>query len=193
MIFEALTTSVVVIAPTLLFASGFSPDAHGTVLREVIIQEHMPRNRYEPISSSAPAAESIVFTQGSAWQADAHAKMDAYVGLADGWRGEDSVAPSEIAIADANTLIRQIASEMPNTSMPLIGADADGIISLFWNEAGLLATISIYGDGTFSFYAESGADGEGVLTAKSDAEAIGEPLTLSLLQVMTGQRLMEAA
>mgnify|MGYP007096396856 CR=1 FL=1 len=121
-------------------------------------------------------------SQSSAWAQVALEKIETYVGLSDGWRGEGSHAPTEKTLQETAELLLQISSEMPDLFGPLISVDEDGYACLHWNGPNLLATISVYGDGTYSFFSE----GYGI-TASSDSHDVGTILPSALIEAMTGQ------
>jgi len=126
-------------------------------------------------------------SQSSAWVEAALEKIQSYAGLQDGWRGEGSFAPTEKTLQEASELLLQISAEMPDLTRPLISVDEEGFACLHWNSTTLLATFSVYGDGTYSFFSE----GYGSV-AKSDDEIIGAILPQDLIETMTGRHAFEA-
>jgi hypothetical protein len=126
-------------------------------------------------------------SQSSAWVDAALEKIESYAGLPDGWRGEGSFAPTEQTLQEVAELLLQISAEMPDLPRPLISVDEEGFVCLHWNSSSLLATISVYGDGTYSFFSE----GYGVV-ARSDSEPIGTVLPQKLIESMAGQYALEA-
>lgn len=126
-------------------------------------------------------------SQSSAWVEAALEQIESYAELPDGWRGEGSFAPTEQTLQEAAELLLQISAEMPDLPRPLISVDEEGFACLHWNSSSLLATISVYGDTTYSFFSE----GYGVV-AKSDSELVGAILPQRLIESMTGQYALEA-
>lgn len=123
-----------------------------------------------PLVSFAPLAE---------WLHEAAIKIDRYADLSDNWKGPGSIGPSEDVREQAKELAGQIALEISGIPRPIIGADDEGAITLHWSTPGMSATLTAYGDGTFSYYAENQETSD-----RSDSEAIGEPLPMSLVNVM---------
>lgn len=147
---------------------------------------------FEPTESSfrnfqISIQQPSTISQSSAWVQAALEKLESYAGLPNGWRGEGSFAPSQQTLQQAAELLLQISAEMPDLLRPLISVDDEGFACLHWNAPSLLATISVYGDGTYSFFSE----GYGVV-ARSDNELVGAILPQSLIESMTGQYALEA-
>jgi hypothetical protein len=165
------------------------------VLREVAEQPQIDRRAvplFEPTESSFHNFQIAIqkpstISQSSAWVEAALEKIESYAGLQDGWRGEGSFAPTEQTLQEAAELLLQISAEMPDLPRPLISMDEEGFACLHWNSSSLLATISVYGDGTYSFFSE----GYGVV-ARSDNELVGAILPHRLIESMTGQYALEA-
>ena len=145
------------------------------VLREAAEQPQLDRRAvplFEPTDSSFDNFQIAVqkqstISQSSAWVEAELEKIESYAGLSDGWRGEGSFAPTEQTLQEA----------------------AEGFACLHWNSSSLLATISVYGDGTYSFFSE----GYGVVARSgSDNELVGAILPQRLIESMTGQYALEA-
>jgi hypothetical protein len=99
--------------------------------------------------------------------------------LPDGWLGEDSVGSSEDAGIQAEQLLRRIRKEAPSAPLPVLGLDTDGTIVMNWSAGGLTGSMTIYGDGTYSYFVRRG----GHVARASEAainEPIAEPLRLLL-------------
>ena len=108
-------------------------------------------------------------------------KISSYDGTEDGWKGDGTFAPSASTLGEARELASQFATEMPTISAPSVSADDDGAVCFYWMDGQMMATVSVYGDGTYSFYAEGYDD-----PVRSDSEPVGEPLPGSLIAAMTG-------
>jgi hypothetical protein len=138
------------------------------------------------VTSDGPTAPTLQkYTsakQHADWLLPCSSKVRAYADVADGWKGEGSKQPSVLARDEAIELLEQFATQMPDIDHPLISADDDGSICLYWQYGALLATVMAHGDGTYSFYAEGFDD-----PARSDAEPVGQPLPPSLIATMTGK------
>jgi hypothetical protein len=89
---------------------------------------------------------------------------------------EEFVSPSGITIREAGTLLRLIASLGSGVTFPDLGFDTDGTVVLtFAKQKGPFGSLSIFGDGTYSYYLEK--DGEAI---ECDAALIAQPLGLAL-------------
>ena len=117
--------------------------------------------------------------EAATWLEASSGKVLSYLETQDGWKGEGSLAPSRQAISEALDLLEQFAFEAPTLPAPLISGDDEGSLSFFWNDESLLASIFVYGDGTYSFFAESFEH-----QVRSDEETIGDIIPPRLLQVM---------
>jgi hypothetical protein len=115
------------------------------------------------------------------WIDEATVELLGFASLEDGWKGEGSIAPSSAAIVEACMLVDQIANEMPDMSAPLISADDEGFICLYWRSTAMIATLTVYGDETYSYFA-SGYGHE----ARNDAASIEDILPSDIIAAMTG-------
>lgn len=95
--------------------------------------------------------------------------------LRDGWKGNDSTAPSDRAISDAEQFAR-IYFEDATMAAPRVGAAADGEINFYWSTANVAIDLSVLGDGTYAYFARR-ASGAPFL---GDKIPIGEPLPAEL-------------
>lgn len=101
--------------------------------------------------------------------------------LADGWLGEDSHGASEATGREAEVLLRRLHEEAPAAPLPVLGLDADGTIVMSWSGDGLTGSMTMHGDGTYSYFVRR----HGVVA--SDAEAqVAHPIGPDL------KRLLEA-
>lgn len=125
--------------------------------------------------------------RAASWMEAAVDRVWSYRSVVDGWKGIGSIAPSPEAIVDATDLLEQFAMEAPDLPRPMISADEDGTVCLFWRDGIMMATISVYGDGTYSFYAEGFA-----APARSDSEPVGQPLPQALVSAMVNPDVMTA-
>ncbi len=96
-----------------------------------------------------------------------------------GWNGKDSRAADEQAILTALELL----DKLTETKVPLpdITLHSDGSFGFSWTRPGLVADISIYGDGTYSYNAVS--DGR---AAKGSNRKPSDPLRADLLRIISG-------
>ncbi|SDJ55527.1 hypothetical protein [Salipiger marinus] len=94
--------------------------------------------------------------------------------LEDGWDGDRSVPAEAETLADSKALLETL--EGSSVRAPRVGLDADGIVVLTWRTGTLDGVISIYGDGTFTYYFEGEAnvasDGEGAIGNDLDPQLV---------------------
>ena len=90
-----------------------------------------------------------------AWADEASVRIRYLSGKPDGWRGEGSVSPSKGAIDDALALVEKLQMEVPNAP-PMISLDEDGEFLFFWKREGLLASIAVAGDKSYTFFGKRG-------------------------------------
>lgn len=120
-----------------------------------------------------------VLTAEPAVVQDAHNRLRQIASLPEDWDGSGIAAPHQAAIKDASALIVQLAHAGIRLR-PRIGPDSDGSISfLFMDGENPLADMSIFGNGTYSFYAERGER-----TAMSDEVHIGGPVPDELVAIL---------
>ena len=95
--------------------------------------------------------------------------------LADGWLGEDSLAASEVTGKEAEDLLKRLRREAPAAPLPVLGLDTDGTIVMSWSEDGLTGSMTIYGDGTYSYFVRRNGE-----AARDTEAAINEPIAEAL-------------
>lgn len=95
--------------------------------------------------------------------------------LPDGWLGEDSCGASEDAGIQAEQLLRRIRREAPSAPLPVLGLDTDGTIVMSWSSDGLNGSMTIYGDGTYSYFVRRNCQ----IARDADA-AVNEPTAEAL-------------
>jgi len=95
-----------------------------------------------------------------------------------GWKGKDSQAAEEKAILAALELLDKFAQE--DVPIPSVTLHSDGSFGFSWTQGGLVADISIFGDGTYSYNALR--DGK---MAKSGNRRASEPLRPDLLAILS--------
>ncbi len=99
--------------------------------------------------------------------------------LPDGWLGEDSFGASEAAGVDAEQLLRRIRQEVPSGPLPVLGLDTDGTIVMSWSRGDLAGSMTIYGDGTFSYFVRRNA-----ASVKNIEAMIDQPLAKDLKDLL---------
>lgn len=95
--------------------------------------------------------------------------------LPDGWLGEASVGSSEDAGIQAEQLLRRLRKEAPSAPLPVLGLDTDGTIVMSWSADGLTGSMTVYGDGTYSYFVRRGG-----YVARDSEAAINQPIAEAL-------------
>jgi hypothetical protein len=144
----------------------------------------IPLQRYGSVIPADSQAESsapplVVQTSAPDWLVEALSRIDQYAALSDNWKGPGSLAPSQQAREEAKELAEQLALEVPDVTRPSVGADDEGAITLHWATPSMSATLTAYGDGTYSYYAENSFASD-----RSDSDLIGAPLPELLVSIM---------
>lgn len=140
------------------------------------------RAEFQKRAESVPSLSvSHVTDYIAAWHVDATEAVLSYGKYVDGWKGAGSLAPTPETIEETVNLLQKIASEATGVPKPMISADDEGCLSLYWSNAEFAGSIFVYGDGTYSYYVE----GYG-LPVEADSASIDAPLDPDLLYAMTG-------
>ncbi|MGH6793881.1 MAG: hypothetical protein ACREDD_07545 [Methylocella sp.] len=71
----------------------------------------------------------------------------------DGWKGPNSLGPTERTIDDAKTFAEVVLADSM-IEPPHIGLAADGEITFFWQNPKITIDLTIAGDGTYSYFAK---------------------------------------
>ena len=100
-------------------------------------------------------------------------------GFGDGWKGPDSTAVTLEAFVDANSLLEKIAAEAQVRPLPKIGLDSDGVVVMSWGGPDLHGSLSVFGDGTYSYFLRGRGD-----PAKNGEVRISDPLPADLRRVL---------
>ena len=100
-------------------------------------------------------------------------------GFGDGWKGPGSAAVTVEAFIDAKSLLKRIAAVAQERPLPKIGLDSDGVVVMSWGGPELHGSLSVFGDGTYSYYLRGRGD-----PAKNGEIRISDPLPVDLLRVL---------
>jgi hypothetical protein len=100
--------------------------------------------------------------------------------LEDGWRGEGSVKAKKSTARDARFLIDRIFSLALDRPLPKIGLDSDGAFIFSWNSGGVVASLSIHDDGTYSYFIRNNDRFE-----RSDGEKTSDPLDVRFARMLS--------
>ena len=96
-----------------------------------------------------------------------------------GWQGKDSRAAEENAILAALELLDKFTRE--GVPIPKITLHSDGSFGFSWTGGGLVADVSIFGDGTYSYDALRGGR-----KARGSNRKTGDELRPDLLTILKG-------
>ncbi len=102
-------------------------------------------------------------------------RLDELSVKSDGWKGDKSFAANANALASARTLLWKLAQEGIDRR-PAVGLDHEGTFSFMWIDANVKADLTVYENGTYSFYAKYAEH-----VASVDEASISEPLDSRLL------------
>lgn len=116
--------------------------------------------------SVAPLDRAELETSGTAdWLAEAlrppawdeaFREFDQLKVMQDGWDGLNSRAATAAGVFHFESLLNELVKTFPDGPVPLVGLDCDGTFVLTYSRGGLMGSASLYEDGSFSFYIESG-------------------------------------
>ena len=95
------------------------------------------------------------------------------------WKGQGSLAVSSNVVDQAKQFLRTLALE-ETALAPQVGLDFEGTLSFFWNEDGVVAELTIYGDGTYSYFARRDDQ-----VATEDEADIDHPIDSRLLNILS--------
>lgn len=127
--------------------------------------------------SKTPSWDKLAETVG--WIREASARIDRLAGRPDGWKGAGSVRASVAAVSDTFVFLEKLQIELPKAA-PMISLDEDGEFILFWKDDKILASVSIAGDETYTFFGTNG--GEDVIR---EAVPLASPFPLELLSILS--------
>lgn len=107
------------------------------------------------------------------------ARVDLLGRHADGWKGTDSLGASKHAVSDAKALLERLVSS-GLIAQPRIGLDEDGSFGFYWQTDQFVAAMSIFGDGTYSYFARE----VGGRFASNDSGSLSRPVSAELLEIL---------
>ncbi len=112
----------------------------------------------------------------------AEARLEYLSGLDLSQSFETLEAPSETTLQEAGVLIRKLAAFDANRYLPDLGLDSDGflVFSFHPERTGMVGSLSVFGDGTYSYCIE--VEGKSV---ECGAAAIAEPISEDLKAFFT--------
>lgn len=93
---------------------------------------------------------------------------------------EDRARPTRDTLDDAGGILEKIAFGVPNQPLPMIDLDGDGVIVMTWHGYGRAGSLTVHGDGTYSYYIKLGKE-----VAKRGDAKISAPLDDALVRVLS--------
>jgi hypothetical protein len=95
----------------------------------------------------------------------------------------DLAKPSEAIVREAGAILRKLAALGTGPFLPDLGLDADGTIVLTFHpdRCAVIGSLSVFGDGTYSFYVEYGDQ-----STEHGEAPISEPIPLQLQEFLAG-------
>lgn len=138
------------------------------------------RDQDRPGSTSPHLWQQLA--SSSAWTDALPARVGYLASKPSGWKGEDSVAPTDEARADALALLEVLQVEAPH-AVPMISLDEEGEFVFYWKGADYIASMAVTGDGTYTFFGNRG--GPDVIY---DALPLAAPLNPEVLEILSPRR-----
>lgn len=162
------------------FGNHYFGPIHGTAMMEEDHAAVSPTAVSHRIGAGAKNGKQDVELEqdGVAWLDAAMGRINELASLDAAWFGDDRVAPTREAIQDTEALVRKIGME-DFPERPIIGLDADGAFSILLRTDDFIADMSVFGDGTYSYFAKAP---EGI--ASADAAKITGPLPIDLRLIL---------
>ena len=93
---------------------------------------------------------------------------------------EDRIKPSRDTLVDAGGILEKIALSAPSQPLPMIDLDGEGVIVMTWYGSGRSGSLTVHGDGTYSYYVKAGNQ-----VAKRGDAKISSPLDDALVRVLS--------
>lgn len=147
--------------PFLTTAALFTVVASTSGLASELDYEAAQRNNIEatwrPDLSSNPVTlqNYIPQVEAASWLTEILDELTNLSRLPDGWKGPESHAVSAVAKKHTIDFLQKLSKEIFERP-PAIGLDFEGTFSLSWfEEEGINIDLTIYEDGTYSFFAKS--------------------------------------
>ena len=113
------------------------------------------------------------------WHFEVFDRMVALSEKQDGWKGPDSLGALPLAFKHANHFLRKLVIDGIDRR-PTVGLDYEGTFSFAWSDGNLSIDLTVYDDGTYSYFA---TDGERPATA--DNARLSERMSPELLSLLS--------
>jgi len=112
------------------------------------------------------------------WHFEVSDRIAALSDKKDGWKGPESLGASPLSLQHANHLLRKLAAEGIDRR-PSVGLDYEGTFSFTWSEGSLNIDLTVYDDGTYSYFATDGSR-----SVMSDDSLVSERFAPQLLGLL---------
>ena len=112
------------------------------------------------------------------WHFEIFDRMDALFKKQDGRKGPDSLGASPLALEHANHFLRKLAMDKIDRR-PAVGLDYEGTFSFVWSDGNLSIDLTVYDDGTYSYFAT-----DGVRSATADNAFLSEKISPEFLSLL---------
>lgn len=138
----------------------------------ILIISYATRNLFDPIKP-----QELKFP-APAWYSEVVERIDMLSKKKEGWKGQESHEMKPFVRKLALTFLRKLIHEGVDRR-PTVGLDYEGTVSFSWIRDDISADLTIYEDGTYSYYAEKDDN-----TAGSDETSLSEPLDPKLVSIL---------
>lgn len=161
-------------------ASVTAPPANANVDHRGQYQKAPEISPWAEVISSSTDAFVPVGTPLSydGWHFEVSDRMVALSEKQDGWKGPESRRALPLAFEHANHLLRKLAADGIDRR-PSVGLDYEGTFSFTWSDGNLGIDLTVYDDGTYSYFAT-----DGVSSATADDALVSERLPSQLLGLL---------
>ena len=122
-----------------------------------------------------PVGAPLVY---ESWHFEVSDRMVALSEKQDGWKGPDSLSTLPLAFEYANHLLWKLAIDGIDRR-PTVGLDYEGTFSFAWSDGNLSIDLTVYDDGTYSYFAT-----DGVRSATEDDALLSERMSPQLLGLL---------
>lgn len=175
--FPAMTPGEKAIAEEIALSTA---SAHEPAPTSIIHFEAHTEDASRTLGSGTPATEPVFDPYDPPFvHSFFERRMMMLKSLSDGWQGPGSLAAADETIDDAFVLLKRLVTDLPDAPEPKIGLDSDGYIVLSWKKGRLVGNLSVFGDGTFSYYLEKDTD-----VAKDNEANVASPLPRKLSNIL---------
>ena len=138
----------------------------------ILIISYATRNLFDPIKPKE------LKLPAPAWYSEVVERINMLSKKEEGWKGQESHEMKPIVRKLALTFLRKLIHEGVDRR-PTVGLDYEGTVSFSWIRDDISVDLTIYEDGTYSYYAEKDDN-----IAGSDETSLSEPLDPKLVSIL---------